>query len=389
MKSGNDTAGNTARSIAEKFGGQSSLARLLKKRQSTVSHWVSTGIIPYKWYAPILEAAEQKGIILTYEDLLPATLTKLPARVKTKIFNQLCQKSRDLTAPLLARNLGITCQKEVDGVGMGVLTDGTAFLTGKGLARLVGVQHQTMYDIIAEHEADVLTPRAARIREILASHGGVPDHLCTSLRQRSGVFHAFPDAVCIAVLEYYAFDSPARPPEAVKNYRLLAGKALRDFIYTQVGYVPNGALPDVWTQFHDRLSLVYSRVPPGYFCVFKELSDVVLTLGQAGLTFNSSFVPDISAGILWGKHWVESNFDASYGDRLRFNHNYPKYFPQSVSNPQEAWCYPEMALGEFRRWLRENYIHGGAFKTYIESKVREKALPVSFSQVVVAAYGMG
>ena len=59
-----------------------------------------------------------------------------------------------------------------------------------------------------------------------------------------------------------------------KNYRLLAGKALRDFIYTQVGYDPSYTIPDVWRQFHDRVSLTYNSVPKGYFGIFKEMSDI-------------------------------------------------------------------------------------------------------------------
>lgn len=36
-------------------------------------------------------------------------------------------------------DLQVQKQIEIDGVGMGVLTDGTPFLTGRGLARLCGV----------------------------------------------------------------------------------------------------------------------------------------------------------------------------------------------------------------------------------------------------------
>ncbi len=36
-------------------------------------------------------------------------------------------------------DLGIERQIEIDGIGMGVLSDGTPFLTGRGLARLCGV----------------------------------------------------------------------------------------------------------------------------------------------------------------------------------------------------------------------------------------------------------
>jgi len=37
-------------------------------------------------------------------------------------------------------------------------------------------------------------------------------------------------------------------------------------------------------------------------------------------------------------------------------HNFPAYFPQALSNPQEPYCYPDQALGEFRKWLRETYL---------------------------------
>jgi hypothetical protein len=38
-------------------------------------------------------------------------------------------------------NLGVEKSAEIDGIGMGVLRDGTAFLTGRGLARLVGIEN--------------------------------------------------------------------------------------------------------------------------------------------------------------------------------------------------------------------------------------------------------
>jgi hypothetical protein len=123
--------------------------------------------------------------------------------------------------------------------------------------------------------------------------------------------------------------------------------------------------------------------------VFKEIADMIVTLGQSGLQIDSSFVPDISVGQHWGKFWCLQNFDEKYGERVKWDHNYPEYFSQALSNPQEAWCYPEMALGEFRRWLRENYIQGGKFSTYINNKIKQKALPASFAQLVITAYNLG
>ena len=40
---------NAAQTIIEKFGGQTALASLLGKGQSTVQHWAKVGMIPAKW----------------------------------------------------------------------------------------------------------------------------------------------------------------------------------------------------------------------------------------------------------------------------------------------------------------------------------------------------
>lgn len=45
-----------------------------------------------------------------------------------------------------------------------------------------------------------------------------------------------------------------------------------------------------------------------------------------------------------------------------------------------------MALGEFRRWVRNDYIGEGKFAKYLDGKVREMALPAFFAQLAIAAY---
>jgi hypothetical protein len=284
-------------------------------------------------------------------------------------------------------DLQIDKQIEIDGIGMGVLSDGTAFLNGRGLARLCGIDSSRISELSADWGASTLH-LTSKVKEILNGRGIILDFPHIEIKQRSGTINAYPDFLCLAVLEYYAFDAPNIRDDAKKNYRLLAGKALHDFIYTQVGYDPNNHVPEVWRQFHDRISLTYNSVPAGYFSVFKEISDVIVTLGQAGLHIDSSFVPDGSVGIHWSKHWDQNGFDNKYGARVKWDHNYPDYFPQAKSNPQPAWCYPEMALGEFRRWMRENYIGEGKFITYINGKIKQKELPASFSQLVISAYNL-
>lgn len=111
-----------------------------------------------------------------------------------------------------------------------------------------------------------------------------------------------------------------------------------------------------WQQFQDRVSLVYDSVPAGYFCIFKEIADLFATMFNQGIDPGTKMVLDISVGWHWGNHWGANKLAGKYGDRKQFGHYYPQYFPQSQSNPQDAWCYPEDALPEFRRWMRETYI---------------------------------
>jgi hypothetical protein len=284
-------------------------------------------------------------------------------------------------------DLSVDRQTEIQGIGMGVLTDGTPFLTQRGLARLCGVKNAHIGTIGTEWNESPQKPRISTIKDLLSSRGGEIDAPYVEVSDGNRTLYAYPDAVCLAVLEYYAFEAGANcRDDARRNFRILAGKALQEFIYAQVGYDPNNTVPEVWRQFHDRVSLTYDAVPAGYFGVFKEVADIIVTLGQAGLHIDASFVPDISIGQAWSKHWVDNQLDKQYGQRQKYEHRYPNYFPQADSNPQEPWCYPEAALGEFRRWLREHYIGGGKFQSYLQNKVKRQELPASFAQLAITAY---
>jgi len=64
------TEKNPAERIIERFGGQSALANLVGKRQSTVQHWAKTGRIPSQWHERLLELARSKGINLEPKDFV-------------------------------------------------------------------------------------------------------------------------------------------------------------------------------------------------------------------------------------------------------------------------------------------------------------------------------
>src|SRR5947209_7759671 len=61
---------NAARTIVDKFGGQSALAKLLGKTQSTVQYWVKSGAIPGKWQTVLLRLAREHGIDLSAADFV-------------------------------------------------------------------------------------------------------------------------------------------------------------------------------------------------------------------------------------------------------------------------------------------------------------------------------
>jgi len=273
----------------------------------------------------------------------PKKINKLPAK----------SVSKELDPRQGALDLKVERQTEIDGVGMGVLADGTAFLTGRGLARLVGIENLHIRTISQEWNETPIKPRIARIKEILNLLGLSASSAHIETTDGARTIHAFPDAVCLAVLEYYALDA-AKPRETARdNYRLLAGKALRDLIYNQVGYDPTGGRIEPLRKWHERIELNHQSAPSDYFSIFNEVNTVIYEMIMAGAQIGEKVVPDISIGKHWAKYWDANDLGSRYGDRRKFPHRYPDDHPQSKSNPQIANCYPLDALGEYRRWLQD------------------------------------
>ena len=61
---------NAAREVVAKFGGPAALSKLIGKGQSTVTHWLNSGMIPAKWQPVLLELAAEKSISLYPEDFI-------------------------------------------------------------------------------------------------------------------------------------------------------------------------------------------------------------------------------------------------------------------------------------------------------------------------------
>lgn len=258
---------------------------------------------------------------------------------------------------------------EVDGIQMGVLSDGTPYLTLRGLSRMCGINHTSILTLANNWPEEKQKPRGLKIQELLSAQGYQTNHLYITARGQFGDTHAYTDAVCMAILEYYAFESAQGSGEtALRNYRLLARDSFRSFIYKRCHYDPTKHISDSWKNFHARI-LLNEQLPTGCFSIFKEIADLVLRMIQQGCTLDHHTVPDQSVGAIWSKHWQAQGFDEKYGARKKHPHFYPEWFPQSAVNPVEAWVYPNDALGAFRNWMEAVYL-ADKFPTYIEGKVK-------------------
>lgn len=274
-------------------------------------------------------------------------------------------------AQLVLPRVAVT--KEIDGIEMGVLQDGTPYLSSRGLAELCGVSPSAVITHVANW-------RNGDRSSALAQHftqKGITDKL---LYIETGTrVQAHTENVVLAFLEYYAFHSKPPIQKAQLALSTLLRAGFRLFVYNAVGYSVQ-VLPTSWQKFHDRLLL--NPAPDGYFSVFKEIADFVLGAIKEGLQVDEHTVPDISVGLAWSRYWTTNNLESRFGPRKRDTHVYPEYFPQSSANPIEISIYPDEAIAEFRRWMKREYIPT-RFSNYLSSKVQQGSLPASTANKIV------
>lgn len=292
------------------------------------------------------------------------------ATPKYKENKDLSDKTHQTPAPpeQLMLDLGIEVEKVVGGVEMGVLQNGIPYLTQRGLAEMSGAARATIFEITQEweeaHEAEVIPRgRMAYFYDYLSENGYDEPRLYIEISKNGSPHYAYPDVVCMAFIEYFAFEAQRTNDTAMANYRRLARYGVQEFIYNALDYAPE----DKWKHFNARVSILQSSAPDGYFIVFNEITGVAVDLINAGLSVNDKTIPDISVGIAWGNYWTANELDGEHGDRLKWEHYYPAFYPQAKSNPQKPWAYPDSALPLFRRWLRHEYLRT-KFPPYILKK---------------------
>lgn len=265
-------------------------------------------------------------------------------------------------------DLDIEVQKDIDGIEMGVLGNGIPFLTQRGVAGVTGVNRSVIQAITKEwedHYDDQVMgkDRISFLKQYLFKNGYNEPKLHLEIVQQGKITYAYPDVVCMALLEYYAFESKSDSAQALENYRKFAAFGLQKYIYDSLDYTPG----DKWKYHHDRVSILKDSAPAGYFTIFQETTGLIVDLITADLVVNHHTVADISVGQHWGRYWTDNNLDAQYGERIQYEHNYPKYYPQAASNPQKPKAYPDQALPLFRQWFKQEYLPT-KFPKYILTK---------------------
>lgn len=283
---------------------------------------------------------------------------KVAAR-KPKQINELGLKNAvQVAAPKqVPLDLGIEVQRDVNGIEMGVLANGIPYLTQRGLSAITGIARFAIQGITndwEEHFNDEVLgkDRISFFKDYLFRNGYREPKLYIESVESGTTHYAYPDVVCMAFLEYYAFESKADSDKALENYRKFARFGLGRFIYEALDYTPE----DKWKYYHDRVSLLKDSAPPGYFIIFQEVTGLTVDLITNDLPVNSKTIVDGSVGIHWATYWKENDLESRYGARIEYAHNYPEYFPQARSNPQPAKAYPDAALADFRRWFKQVYL---------------------------------
>ncbi len=279
--------------------------------------------------------------------------------------------------------LKIVTEVDNKGVGMGVLSNGQPYLTGRGLARLCGISNTNIVSIVDDWQVTPPKQRINSIKQIIRESAGDDTQAFISVARSGSVFHAFPEQVCMAVLEYYALDSPNPNPHARQAYRTLARKGFTDFVYEAVGLPRNASASDLATvQYMDRVGLFANAVPDGFFSIFKETAGLFASLVAQGIIIDSSFVPDISVGRAWAKYWRDENLEAIHGMRRTFKSQYPSYYPQSAMGELDTNCYPDDALPDFRQWLRNVY-YKEKLAPYLKTKVKSGSISSSKATEII------
>ena len=110
--------------------------------------------------------------------------------------------SKEITSKQGNLDLGIERERDIEGIGMGVLSDGTPYLNQRGLAALCGVQNAHIGTISSQWGETPLKPRIATIKKTLGDIGVEFPAAHIEVLHKGVIHYCYPAEISIAVLEY-------------------------------------------------------------------------------------------------------------------------------------------------------------------------------------------
>lgn len=226
--------------------------------------------------------------------------------------------------------------------------NGHGFITGRGLARLLGVNQASRF---------TAARMASKVAEILTQHGFNP-------AAQAAV--GYPDIVLIDIAFYYAVDAQRTTEEARQVIKVLGSIGARVWMQKVVGWEePRGQEPQMLWDKRMKLYYRYTRIPHGYWCIFQVVNDdLVRMLEREGFVFPPGRCPDISVGLCWNRYLREELFE----DPDVFP-TYPHRYPDQ-REVQQARLYPHLLWPAFQEWLWTIYIPV-KFPKYLRNTVQE------------------
>lgn len=277
--------------------------------------------------------------------------------------------------------------QEVDSISMGVLPNGETFLSLQGLAKFCGLAPSTIVQLAQDWEAGSAQgkSRGKQLEELIkewTESDHVPDSLFVRIDSKNsitGVIHAVPEQIVMAITDYYAHFAQTTKIEALTNYRKAAKLGLRTYIYERLNYSQQNQITQSWDLFKERI--LNNQSPKGFFTMFDEATAIIASLIRHNIIVDDSIMPDGSLGIHWSRYWKDHNLDEKYEPKIKIQHKFPESYRQL--NP-EVLAYPISAIAEFRSWFEETYLPE-KYPAYIQKKIKDGKISVESVPVLLSA----
>lgn len=262
---------------------------------------------------------------------------------------------------------------EVSGlpIAVGILPDGTPFMSGRELARACGISNSTLVGWGEASPQVGERHRAGKLANLLATYRYQGDRLFipipdgTKFGGRANV-SAYPYQVCLAFLDYYAFE--ANKEEARNSLRLLSEKQLPQSICAVVDEPASTAVTQesIEPKFDPfRRRPLRQGIPIGYFSM-----EQIFTPEQLRSLLPAELHTALLANIdkAWNRYWNIQQLSQQYGDR------FPIPQPRLNNWAQlRQYVYPSAALEAFKSWLTLHYIPE-RYPSYLQRK-RQPIIP--------------